>query len=92
VLHELGHAVWGMVLRPADRAAFSAAVARSLAGAPCTRARSGEPCASTGEMFADEFARWAGGFAHSMTVYETPALLASTTFGDIVAAGLATRV
>jgi hypothetical protein len=43
-------------------------------------------------MFADEFARWAGGFAHSMTVYETPALLASTTFGDIVAAGLATRV
>jgi hypothetical protein len=84
VLHEIGHAVWGLVLGASDRRAFVAAVDRSLAGAPCRRADGTGPCASIGEIFADEFARWAGGFRVSMSWYDTPALLDGATFGQLM--------
>jgi hypothetical protein len=75
VLHEIGHAVWALILRDGDRAAFAGAVAGALDGRPCRRVRDGSPCAPITEIFADEFARWAGGFHANMTGYQTPSLL-----------------
>jgi hypothetical protein len=83
-LHEIGHVVWGLAFVQRDRDAFVAAVERSLDGKPCRQWRMGGPCAVVGEMFADEFARWAGGFSTSMTSYETPALLSTATFTELV--------
>jgi hypothetical protein len=88
VLHEIGHAVWSMVLRQVDRDAFATAVHASLGGRQCVT-RFDTPCAVLKEMFADEFARWAGGFEVCMDGYWTPSLLTSDTFGAIVAAALA---
>jgi len=84
VLHEIGHAAWHLVLHGADRSAFIAAVERSLAGRPCRQFRHEGPCAPIGEMFADEFARWAGGFEVAMSSYETPSLLTSAQFGAVM--------
>lgn len=89
VLHEVGHAVWGLVFTDADRRAFVADVSRSLAGDPCRRQPGGGPCAALGEVFADEFARWAGGYHVSMTWYETPALLGVHTFDALIERALA---
>jgi len=86
VLHELGHAVWSLVFTAADRQAFADGVEQALAGRPCRGWRLGRPCASVPEMFADEFARWAGGFEVSMTGYETPALFTFAQFDALVAA------
>jgi hypothetical protein len=83
VYHEIGHAAWGLLLTPADRRAFEAAVSRALRGRPCINDQGG-PCAVLYEMFADEFARYVGGFAASMTYYCTPALLDAAVFGAIV--------
>jgi hypothetical protein len=91
VLHELGHAVWSMVFTPADRQAFGSGVDRALAGRSCRGWRLGRPCASMPEMFADEFARWAGGFAVSMTGYETPALFTAAQFDALVGTASARR-
>jgi hypothetical protein len=89
-LHEVGHEVWWLEFTPADRAAFVTAVRQSLHGAPCRMVNHpDQPCAAVTEMFADEFARWAGGFAHSMTKYETPPLLDAHTFGALVAGAMA---
>ena len=85
VFHEIGHAAWHLVLRGSDRSAFIAAVQRSLGGRPCRQFRHEGPCASIGEMFADEFARWAGGFKVAMSSYETPSLLTSSEFGAVMA-------
>jgi hypothetical protein len=84
VLHEIGHAAWNLVLRGVDRSAFIASVDHSLAGRPCRQPRHEGPCASIGEVFADEFARWAGGFAVSMSYYETPSLLTTSEFGAVM--------
>jgi hypothetical protein len=89
VLHEIGHAAWHLVLRGSDRSAFIAAVQRSLAGQPCRQYRHDGPCAPIGEMFADEFARWAGGFNVAMSSYETPSLLTPAVFGAIIAEAMA---
>jgi hypothetical protein len=89
VLHEIGHAVWDMVFTPTDQQAFVAAASATLHGKPCRRVRSGRPCAAVQELFADEFARWAGGFKVSMSCYETPALVGAATFGSIVQHALA---
>jgi hypothetical protein len=83
-LHEMGHAVWDLVFTAADQQAFAAAVRQSLHGHQCRKIRSDAPCAPINEMFADEFARWAGRFAHSSSGYETPALLDAATFGALV--------
>jgi hypothetical protein len=85
VYHELGHAVWGLLLTQADRRAFGRAVSTALHGRRCINDQGG-PCAVLPEMFADEFARYAGGFAVSMSYYCTPALLSPSTFGALVGA------
>lgn len=85
VYHEIGHAVWGRLLTLDDRRAFARAVSAALHGRPCINDQ-GRPCAALPEMFADEFARYAGGFAVSMSYYCTPALLDPTTFGALVGA------
>jgi hypothetical protein len=83
VLHEIGHAVWGLVLDDAGRRAFVGAVHAALGGRPCVRG-DGAACAGTQEVFADEFARFAGGFAVSMSWYDTPPLLDSDTFASLL--------
>ena len=83
-LHEIGHAVWGLIFSQRDRDTFVADVERSLAGKRCKQWRNGGRCAIVPEMFADEFARWAGGFRVSMTDYETPALLKTATFSALI--------
>lgn len=85
VYHELGHAVWGLLLTPGDRRAFDGAVGAALHGRQCINDQ-GRPCAVLPEMFADEFARYAGGFAASMSYYCTPPLLSPTAFGALVGA------
>jgi hypothetical protein len=90
VYHEMGHAVWGLLLGPAGRQAFDRDVRRALDGQPC-RNGFGEPCAALTEMFADEFARYAGGFAASMSCYSTPPLLDDAAFGALVGAAPAPR-
>jgi hypothetical protein len=91
VYHEIGHAVWSVLLRPADQQAFIAAFTAGLHGAPCKGFRTGRPCAPLQELFADEFARWAGCFAHSMTTYETPSAVPFGTMQAIVDGALAAR-
>jgi hypothetical protein len=83
VFHEIGHAAWGLLLRPAEQRAFEAAVNRALRGRPCINDQ-GRPCAVLPEMFADEFARYVGGFRVSMSYYCTPPLLDAAAFGAIV--------
>jgi hypothetical protein len=90
VLHEIGHAVWSMVFRQADRDAFAAAVATALHGQDCVTERN-TPCAPLHEMFADEFSRWAGNFTRCMDGYYTPALVSGPAFGAIVDEALAAR-
>ena len=85
VYHEIGHAAWGLLLGPAGRGAFQAAVDRALRGRPCINDQ-GRPCAVLPEMFADEFARYVGGFRVSMSYYCTPPLLDAAAFGAIVGA------
>jgi hypothetical protein len=93
VLHEIGHAVYGLVFDPSDRAAFEDAVRRSLHGAPCHRVRQPDkkvrPCAPIWEVFADEFARFAGGYADNLTGYDTPSLLAASTMARLVTGAVA---
>ena len=83
VYHEIGHAEWGLMLDDSARQAFVDAVKRALRGRPCVNGL-GQPCAPIGEMFADEFARWAGGFASSMSDYWTPPLFDPQTFAALV--------
>src|SRR5262245_56940910 len=64
VYHEIGHAVWGLLLDSAHHRAFASAVRAALHGRPCVDGL-GRPCAALREVFADEFARFAGGFAVS---------------------------
>ncbi|HVN11300.1 MAG TPA: hypothetical protein VMT69_04340 [Kineosporiaceae bacterium] len=85
VYHELGHAVWGLLLTPDGHQAFVRAVGAALHGRPCINDLGG-PCAVMPELFADEFARYAGGFAVSMSYYCTPPLLDPITFGALVGA------
>jgi hypothetical protein len=85
VYHELGHAVWGQLLSTDGHQAFARAVSAALHGRQCINDQGG-PCAVLPEMFADEFARYAGGFAVSMSYYCTPALLDPITFGALVGA------
>src|SRR4051794_35505930 len=87
VYHEIGHAAWGLLLGSADRRAFEAAVHRALRGRPCINDQ-GRPCAVLPEMFADEFARYVGGFAVSMSYYCTPPLLDAAAFGALVHVGV----
>jgi hypothetical protein len=85
ILHELAHAVDAALLTPAGRAAFAAAL-RGAARAPCRpRAASGTPCAPAHELFADELARFAGGFDVSLTTYDTPPLLTAGQVSALVA-------
>jgi hypothetical protein len=90
VYHEIGHAVWALQLGPAHRRAFAEDVRRALDGRPCVNDQ-GRPCGALTEMFADEFARFAGGFAASMSYYCTPPLLDAATFGGLVGATPTTR-
>jgi hypothetical protein len=83
VYHEIGHAEWGLLLGSAGQRAFAEAVSRALRGRPCINDQ-GRPCAELQEMFADEFARYIGGFAVSMTYYCTPPLLDVTTFSALI--------
>jgi hypothetical protein len=83
VYHELGHAVWDLLLTPDRHRAFARAVQAALHGNRCLNDQ-GRPCAVLPEMFADEFARYSGGFAVSMDCYGTPPLLDAGTFGALV--------
>jgi hypothetical protein len=89
VYHEIGHAVWGLQLGAAGRSAFADDVRRALRGRPCINDQ-GRPCAVLTEMFADEFARYAGAFAVSMSYYCTPPLLDPATFGRLVGVAVPT--
>jgi hypothetical protein len=84
VYHEIGHAVWGLLLDDAHHQAFARAVRAALHGRPCVDGL-GRPCAALGEVFADEFARFAGDFAVSMSFYWTPSIFDPTTFHSLVA-------
>jgi hypothetical protein len=86
VYHEIGHAAWRLVLDEAHRRGFADAVHAALHGRPCTD-EIGRPCAVLEEVFADEFARYVGGFAASMSFYWTPPLLDAATFGALVRVG-----
>ena len=90
VLHEIGHAVWSLAFRQVDRDAFATAVDHALAGRPCETS-TGAACAPLHEIFADEFARWAGDFEVCMDSYATPALLTDDAFGALVDHALAAR-
>ena len=90
VLHEIGHAVWSLVFRQVDRDAFQSAAQSAFPGGRCV-ATNGAACAPLYEMFADEFARWAGHFEACMDTYYTPALLTGDAFGAIVDRALAGR-
>src|SRR3954468_18966874 len=59
IYHELGHAVWSLLLTPDGRRAFAHLVSAALHGRQCINHQGG-PCAVLPEMFADEFARYAG--------------------------------
>jgi hypothetical protein len=83
VYHEIGHAEWGLVMTDAQHEAFADAVRAALGGRPCTDGLD-RPCAQIQEVFADEFARWVGGFAVSMSYYETPPLLDAATFAAVL--------
>jgi hypothetical protein len=83
VYHELGHAEWGLLLTPNDHRAFGRAASAALHGRRCINDQGG-PCAVLPEMFADEFARYVGGFAASMSYYCTPPLLDTVAFGAVL--------
>jgi hypothetical protein len=83
VYHEIGHAEWGLLLGPDGQRAFAGAVSRARRGRPCVNDQ-GRPCAVLQEMFADEFARYVGGFAASMSYYCTPPLLDTVAFGAVL--------
>jgi len=83
VYHEIGHAVWGLLLDDAHHQAFARAVRTALRGRPCIDGL-GRPCAALGEVFADEFARFAGDFAVSISFYWTPSIFDTATFGGLV--------
>jgi hypothetical protein len=85
VYHEIGHAAWWLLLDEAHRRGFADAVHTALHGRPCTD-ELGRPCAVLEEVFADEFARYVGGFAVSMSYYCTPPLLNAVTFGALIRA------
>jgi hypothetical protein len=84
VYHEIGHAVWELLLDDAHHRAFAHAVRAALDGKPCVDGL-GRPCAPLTEIFADEFARFAGDFAVSMSFYWTPPIFDAATFGSLVA-------
>src|SRR3954447_18694479 len=86
VYHELGHAVWGLLLTPDGHQAFARAVSAALHGRQCINDQ-GRPCAVLPEMFADEFARYVGGVAASMSYYCTPPLLDAAALRAMVGAG-----
>jgi hypothetical protein len=92
VLHEIGHAVYGLVLDAADRAAFDADVARTLHGKPCRRVHSCAACAPIWEVFADEFARWAGGFGENLTGYDTPPLVTAAAMTRLIDGAVAKQL
>ena len=73
------------MLGAAGRNAFTDDVRRALNGRPCVNDQ-GRPCGPITEMFADEFARFAGGFAVSMSYYCTPPLLSFHTMASLVGA------
>jgi hypothetical protein len=89
VYHEIGHAAWALVLDAEHRRDFAEAVRDVLHGRPCINGL-GRPCAPLEEVFADEFARYIGGFAASMTYYWTPPLFDPATFGALVGVPLVT--
>jgi hypothetical protein len=75
--------VWGLLLDDAQHRAFARAVRAALHGKPCVDGL-GRPCAPLQEVFADEFARFAGDFAVSMSFYWTPPIFDAATFGSLV--------
>ncbi len=85
ILHELGHAVDAAMLDEAARDDLERAFARAGWHPAC--AQPGDPvaCPAPHEVFADEFARWAGGFGFSLSAYEVPALLGDGTMGELLA-------
>ncbi len=90
VYHEIGHAAWRLVLDEARRRGFADAVHAALHGRPCID-ELGRPCAVLEEVFADEFARYVGGFAVSMSFYWTPPLFDAATFGALIRPTAANR-
>ena len=82
VYHEIGHAVWGLLLDDAHHRAFAHAVRVALHDKACIDGL-GRPCATLPEIFADEFARFAGGFAASMSFYWTPPIFDAATFASL---------
>ena len=82
VYHEIGHAVWDLLLDDAHHRAFAHAVRVALHDHACIDGL-GRPCATLPEIFADEFARFAGGFAASMSFYWTPPIFDAATFGAL---------
>jgi hypothetical protein len=83
VYHEIGHAQWRLLLGSTGQRRFAQAISHALRGRRCLNDQ-GRPCAVLPEMFADEFARYVGGFAASMSYYCTPPLLDAATFGALV--------
>jgi hypothetical protein len=86
-LREGALAVWTEQQHPLRMPDFvvdeALAVSRALRGRPCTNDQ-GRACAVLHEMFADEFARYVGGFAPSMSYYCTTPLLDPLTFAAVM--------
>ena len=63
VYHEIGHAVWGLLLDDVHHQAFAQAVRVALHGKACIDGL-GRPCATLPEIFADEFRDSPAGLRH----------------------------
>jgi hypothetical protein len=57
---------------------------RTAAALPCTAQAARPGCIPVHELFADEFARWAGRFAGSLSTYATPALVSDARFAELL--------
>jgi hypothetical protein len=84
VLHELAHAVDAAMLGSDGRRAFERALRTTAPALPCTAGAARPGCIPVHELFADEFARWAGRFAGSLSTYATPALIGDAQFAALL--------
>jgi hypothetical protein len=84
VLHELAHAVDAAMLGDEGRRAFERRLRDAAGALPCSATAAQPGCIPSHELFADEFARWAGRFRGSLSTYATPALIGDATIDRLL--------